>query len=80
VTLEGVLAWGLDDVENAVDTAPFRDAYLRPWAERHDVDLVDASEVALRVGWAARAVNGHVPGDERSTQARLQMFLDGRVG
>ena len=79
VTLEGVLAWGLDDVENAVDTAPFRDAYLRPWAERYDADLVAACEVALRVGWAARAVNGHVPGEERSTQARLQMFLDGRV-
>ena len=79
VTLEGVLAWGLDDVENAVDTAPFRDAYLRPWAGRYDVDLVDACEVALRVGWAARAVNGHVPGEERATQARLQMFLDGRV-
>ena len=79
VTLEGVLAWGLDDVENAVDTAPFRDAYLRPWAERYDGDLVAACAVALRVGWAARAVNGHVPGEERATQARLQMFLDGRV-
>jgi hypothetical protein len=80
VTLEGVLAWGLDDVENAVDTAPFRDAYLRPWADRFDADLAAACEVALRVGWAARAVNGHVPGEERPTQARLQMFLDGRVG
>ena len=79
VTLEGVLAWGLDDVENSVDTAPFRDAYLAPWAERVDGDLVAACHVALRLGWAARAVNGHVPGEERSTQARLRMFLDGRV-
>ena len=78
VTLEGVLAWGLDDVEGSVDTAPFRDAYLRPWAESHGGDLVAACEVALRLGWAARAVNGHVPGSEGSTVARLRMFLDGR--
>ena len=31
VTLEGVLSWGLDDVENSVDVAPFRDAYLEPF-------------------------------------------------
>jgi hypothetical protein len=79
VTLEGVLAWGLDDVENAVDTSPFRDAYLAPWREVCDGDLVAACETALRLGWAARAVNGHVPGEERATQARLAMFLDGRV-
>jgi len=79
VTLEGVLAWGLDDVENSVDTVPFRDAYLAPWAERVEGDLVAACEVAVRLGWAARAVNGHVPGEEGATQARLRMFLDGRV-
>ena len=79
VTLEGVLAWGLDDVESSVDTAPFRDAYLAPWAERVDGDLVTACALAQRLGWAARAVNGALPDDARSTQARLQMFLDGRV-
>jgi hypothetical protein len=79
VTLEGVLAWGLEDVENSVDTTPFRDAYLRPWAGVSEGDLVRACELAQRVGWAARAVNGHVPGEERSTQARLAMFLDGGV-
>jgi hypothetical protein len=79
VTLEGVLSWGLDDVEGSVDIAPFRDAYLRPWADVSDGDLVRACELAQRVGWAARAVNGHVPGDEQSTHARLAMFLDGRV-
>jgi hypothetical protein len=78
VTLEGVLAWGLDDVENSVDTAPFRDAYLAPYAERFDSDLVAATKVALRLGWACRAVNGHVPGDLERTAARLRMFLDGR--
>ena len=79
VTLEGVLAWGLDDVEDSVDTAPFRDAYLAPWAERVDGDLVEACALAQRLGWAARAVNGALPGDERSTDTRLRMFLDGRV-
>jgi Ser/Thr protein kinase RdoA (MazF antagonist) len=79
VTLEGVLAWGLDDVEDSVDTAPFRDAYLAPFAERYAGDLVAASEVAVRLGWAARAVNGHVPGEEKGTLTRLRMFLDGRA-
>jgi hypothetical protein len=79
VTLEGVLAWGLDDVENSVDTAPFRDAYLAPYAERFDGDLVAATRVALRLGWACRAINGQVPGDDQRTLARLRMFLDGRT-
>jgi hypothetical protein len=78
VTLEGVLAWGLDDVENAVDTAPFRDAYLRPYAQRFGGDLVGATRLALRLGWVCRAVNGHVPGQDRQTGTRLRMFLDGR--
>jgi hypothetical protein len=38
VTLEGVIAWGLDDVEGSVDTAPFRDAYLAPFADRYDAE------------------------------------------
>jgi hypothetical protein len=78
VTLEGVLAWGVDDVENSVDTAPFRNAYLAPYAERFDGDLVAATTVALRLGWVCRAVNGHVPGQDRQTATRLRMFLDGR--
>ena len=49
VTLEGVLAWGLDDVENSVDTTPFRDAYLRPYRERYDGDLDAACRVAMRL-------------------------------
>jgi hypothetical protein len=65
VTLEGVLAWGLDDVENSVDLAPFNG------------DLVAATRVALRLGWACRAVNGHVPGQDRQTVTRLRMFLEG---
>jgi hypothetical protein len=79
VTLEGVLAWGVDDVQSSVETTPFRDAYLAPWARELDGDLVAACEVAVRLGWAARAVNGHFPGEEAATQARLRMFLDGPV-
>jgi hypothetical protein len=78
VTLEGVLSWGLDDVENSVDTAPFRDAYLAPFAERYGGDLVAATGLALRLGWVCRAVNGHVAGDVTVTETRLRMFLDGR--
>src|SRR4051812_17590710 len=33
VTLEGVIAWGLDDVRGSVDIAPFRDAYIARFAE-----------------------------------------------
>lgn len=80
VALEGVIAWGLDDVAGSVDTAPFRDSYLGPWAERlPGVDLVAAVAPALRLGWAVRAVNGHLPDDVERTTARLRMFLDGRV-
>jgi hypothetical protein len=79
VTLEGVLAWGLDDVENSVDIAPFRDAYLAAFAERDPADLRAAAEVALRLGWACRAVNGHVPGEDERSVTRLRMFLDRRA-
>lgn len=78
VTLEGVLAWGLDDEENSVDTTPFRDAYLAPYAARYDGDLVAASKLAVRLGWACRAVNGHVFSNQKATETRLRMFLDGR--
>jgi hypothetical protein len=79
VTLEGVIAWGLDDEEDSEDIRPYRDAYLSPFAALHDADLRAAVDVALRLGWACRAVNGHVPGDDDRTRTRLRMFLDGRV-
>lgn len=79
VTLQGVLAWGLDDVEDSVDTTPFRDAYLAPFRERYAGDLAAACEPAVRLGWACRAVNGHVQGDPDATLARLRMFVDGRA-
>jgi hypothetical protein len=80
VTLEGVLAWGLDDIQDSVDVSPFRDAYLEaftPFAE--GVDLNAACATALRLGWVCRAVNCHRSGSEASrTRERLRMFLDGR--
>lgn len=83
VTLEGVIAWGLDDVEGSVDVTPFRDAYLAPYAERYPelgmAGLAEATVPALRLGWACRAVNGHVAGDLDPTLARLRMFVDGRA-
>jgi hypothetical protein len=77
VTLEGVIAWGLDDETNAVDVTPYRDAYLEPFTAEYGTDLSAATDIALRLGWACRAVNGHIPGDDDPTRARLRMFLDG---
>jgi hypothetical protein len=76
VTLEGGIAWGLDDVADSVDISPFRDAYLTPFAG--DEKLVDACAVALRLGWVCRAVNGHLPAQPEQTRTRLRMFTDGR--
>ena len=91
VTLEGVIAWGVDDVRGAVEIEPFRDAYLRPFAQDLDeVDLVAGCSIALRLGWVCRAVNGHrkhghvrhihageAGREAEHTRVRLRMFLDG---
>ncbi|GAA2121030.1 phosphotransferase [Nocardioides bigeumensis] len=83
VTLQGVLSWGLDDEEDSVDTTPFLEAYLGPFRAAYpgvtQCDLAEAARVAMRLGWACRAVNGHVPGDPGATVNRLKMFVDGRV-
>ena len=83
VALEGQIAWGLDDVEGSVDTGPFRDTFLAPYAAAYPdlshADLVEASRLATRLGWAARAANGHLSVDQESTRRRLEMFVDGRV-
>ena len=82
VALEGVISWGVDDVEGSVDTDPFREAYLAPFADRLGTSLDSvrsASSIALRLGWVCRAVNGHVPDDPESTMRRLLMFMDGHV-
>jgi hypothetical protein len=78
VSLEGILQWGLYDVEGAVDVAPYRDSYLAPFAAAYpDVDVLSAVEPALRLGWVCRAVNGHLLGGVDRTMTRLGMFLDG---
>ena len=76
VTLDGQLAWGLDDVEGSVDVLPFRDAYLEPFGTAEE--LAAAAEIARRLGWACRAVNAHGADSPADTEARLRMFLDGR--
>jgi hypothetical protein len=81
VAVEGVIAWGPDDLEGAVATAPFVEAYLAPYAPDLPADaLRAAARAALRLGWACRAVNGHRSGLEEvgRTAARLRMLLDGR--
>ncbi|HET8969502.1 MAG TPA: phosphotransferase [Candidatus Nanopelagicales bacterium] len=79
VTVEGGIAWGVDDVADSEDTGPYVRAYLAPYAERYDGDLPAAARVATRLGWACRAVNGHVPSDVEHTLTRLRMFVDGRI-
>ena len=87
VALEGVIAWGVDDVEGSVDLAPYRAAYLRPFEEARAaarqpgaVVLDRALAIALRLGWACRAVNDQWPGSgARQTIVRLRMFLDGKA-
>ena len=79
VTLEGVLAWGLDDVEGSVDVTPFRNAYLATFERHADRgELEAAATIAVRLGWACRAVNAYAAGAGGHTAVRLRMFLDGR--
>ena len=78
VTLEGVVAWGVDDVAGSEDVTPYLDSYLRPYRERYPGDLAAAARLGMRLGWVCRAVNGHLVEDPGSTRTRLRMFLDGR--
>jgi Phosphotransferase enzyme family len=79
VTLDGVIAWGVDDVEVSEPTEPYQDAYLRPFAAVHGGEgLVAACTIARRLGWVCRAVNGYLaPFETEQTGRRLKMFLDG---
>jgi hypothetical protein len=78
VTLEGVVAWGLDDVEGSVDIAPLAAGYLRRYAPDRP-ELAAAIPLALRLGWVCRATNASTVEDPASTKNRLSMFLDGRT-
>jgi hypothetical protein len=88
VTLEGQLAWGLDDVEGSEDIAPYRDAYLESFRGfAAQAELQAAHEIALRLGWLCRALNWHrlasglpAPYREEYLQGvglRLRMMLAG---
>jgi aminoglycoside phosphotransferase (APT) family kinase protein len=78
VTLEGVVAWGLDDVASSVDIDPLVDRYLRRYDPGRP-ELKDAIPLALRLGWACRAANQTLVEDLESTTNRLKMFLDGAL-
>jgi hypothetical protein len=78
VTLEGVIAWGVDDVAESEDVASYLASYLRPYRDRYYGDLDEAARLALPLGWICRAVNGHLPSNPGHTHTRLRMVLDGR--
>jgi Phosphotransferase enzyme family len=83
VTLEGVLRWGLDDIEDSVDIAPFRDAYLEPF-ERYGTrtELVEATGIAYGLGWLSRALSNHELDvalgvqDERDVREEVRLRLE----
>ncbi len=78
VTLQGVIAWGVDDEEGSEDLGPHLDAYLGPYEDRYAGDLREAARIAMRLGWVCRAINGALPQDPAPTHGRLKMFLDQR--
>ena len=76
VTLEGGIAWGVDDVQDSEPLGPYRAAYLEPF-ERYAprADLEDALDAALRLGWVSRVVaSDPVLETREAKQARLKMF------
>ena len=78
VTLDGVIGWGLRDVEGSEDVLPYQRGYLEVWAEHLGspvAALEPAARAARALGWACRVVNGHVPGDPDPTAARVRMLL-----
>lgn len=88
VTLEGVLSWGLDDVEGSVDVTPFRDAYLTPFTALAPRAQLEAGfALALRLGWVCRALDYQSTRDllddayaaeyADAVAVRLRMFLAG---
>lgn len=77
VTLEGVVAWGVDDVAGSEELGPYIESYLRPYRQRYDGDLMAAAALAMRLGWVCRAVNGHLPSDPDMTRTRLRMYPAG---
>ena len=79
VTLEGGVAWGLDDVEDSESIWPYVETYLARYAPDRP-ELRDAVPPALRLGWVCRALNNPAVSGPEHTRTRLRMFLDGRPG
>jgi Phosphotransferase enzyme family len=77
VTLEGGVAWGLDDVADSEPIAPYVESYLARYAPDR-ADLTGAVPAALRLGWVCRALNNPAVSGPERTLTRLRMFLDGR--
>jgi hypothetical protein len=74
VTLDGVIAWGVDDVEGSEDLAPYLRAYLEPWGD--PAELEPAAALSRRLGWILRVLSGvDDPTQADATQGRLRMFL-----
>ena len=87
VTLEGVISWGLDDVEDSAELRPYRDAYLEPFTVFAPKEELDAAlEAALRLGWVCRALTIEMYGSTLAGEARekelagmkvrLQLWVD----
>jgi hypothetical protein len=79
VTLEGGVAWGLDDVEDSEDIWPYVETYLARYAPDRP-ELRAAVRPALRLGWVCRALNNPEVSGEQFSMTRLRMFLDGKPG
>jgi Phosphotransferase enzyme family len=77
VTLEGVIAWGVDDVADSEPLGPYRDAYLRPferYAPREELER--ALDDALRLGWVARVLASDPELETAAArEGRIKMFL-----
>jgi hypothetical protein len=83
VALEGVIAWGVDDVAGSEELAPYATAYLEPFGD----GLEDALALALPLGWACRCVGVYdhaqaldpeeQPGHLDGLGARLEMLERG---
>jgi hypothetical protein len=78
VTLMGVIAWGIDDVEDSEPLDRHLGAYLGPYRERYDGDLEAAARLAMRLGWVCRAINGYLPSEPDALNTRMRMFVDGK--
>ena len=88
ITLEGVIAWGLDDIRGSVDVSPFRDAYLEPFASHATssqltaaLSIGDAARLDLPCGRGATLGERARPADRAKhldgVAIRLRMFLSG---